>query len=124
MARGNFHFVWGGAVPYSKKLTRPDTITSRLRNAVILAGIVAGLFAPLFLLYLFATILMVGDGSGPEIMQVSSDIITRTVKFLGISSSGAVFPVALFWSLVVFVVVFLCAAIAAFFRGPKTREHP
>jgi hypothetical protein len=67
--------------------------------------------APIFFVFLFATILMVGDGTAPSVTHLSAAILGFTVKLLGVSFKGAIVPTALFWSLVVFVVAFLYALI-------------
>lgn len=79
-------------------------------KALATAGKCAIIFAPVFFLFLVATIFMVGgDGTAPGITHLSAAIVGLTTKLLGISTNGAAIPVVLFWSLAVFVVVFLYA---------------
>ena len=84
----------------------------RTFKAFATAGKCAIIFAPIFFLFLFATILMVGgDGTAPGVTHLSAAILGNTVKLLGIASEGSIFPVVLFWSLVVYVFAFLYATI-------------
>ncbi|QOL49362.1 hypothetical protein [Massilia litorea] len=82
----------------------------RTLKAFAAAGKCAVIFAPIFFLFLFSTILMVGgDGTAPGVTHLSAAILGNTAKLLGIASEGAVFFVVLFWSLVVYVFAFLYA---------------
>lgn len=82
----------------------------RTLKAFAAAGKCAVVFAPIFFLFLFSTILMVrGDGTAPGVTHLSAAILGKTSESLGIASEGAVLFVVVFWSLVVYVVAFLCA---------------
>jgi hypothetical protein len=82
----------------------------RTLKAFATAAKCAVIFAPIFFLFLFSTILMVGgDGTAPGVTHLSAAILGDTAKLLGIASEGAVFFVVLFWSLVVYVLAFLYA---------------
>lgn len=83
---------------------------SRTLKAFATAGKCAVIFAPIFFLFLFSSILMVGgDGTAPAVTHLSAAIVGKTAKLLGIASEGAVFFVVLFWSLLVYVFAFLYA---------------
>lgn len=92
-------------------MTRMSPILFRTLRALATAGKWTVIFALIFFIFLFATILMVGDGSAPSITNLSSAIVEQTIKFLGIASEGSVFSVVLFWSFVVYVFAFLYALI-------------
>ena len=81
------------------------------------------MFAPVFFVFLFATILMVGDGTAPAVTHLSANLIGFTVKLLGLSFEGAIVPAVLFWSLVVFGVGFLYAFVTTTNRPiPQSRK--
>lgn len=82
---------------------------SRLAHAIGFAGKCAALFAPPFLVFLFAAILMVGDGTAPAVTHLAAYIIGLPVKLLGLSFEGAIGPAVVFWSMGVFVLGFLYA---------------
>lgn len=109
--------VYGYLCPCSRLLTRriytmAHRTSQNVSKALAIAGKWASIFAVIFFLFLFSTILMVGgDGTAPSVTHLSVAIISFTVRLLGIGTSGAVFPVVLFWTLAVFVVVFLLAMI-------------
>ena len=82
----------------------------RTLKAFATASKCAVIFALIFFLFLFSTILMVrGDGTAPVVTHLSAAILGNTAKLLGIASEGAVFFVVLFWSLVVYMFAFLYA---------------
>jgi hypothetical protein len=95
-------------------------LISRVSHSVAFGGKCAFIFAPIFFVFLFATILMVGDGTAPSVTHLSAAILGFTVKLLGVSFEGAIVPAILFWSLVVFVVAFLYALIS--YRSQATPE--
>lgn len=85
-------------------------LTSRVSHSVAFGGKCAIFFAPIFFVFLVATTFMVGgDGTAPSVAHLSAAILSFTVKLLGVSFEGAIAPVVLFWSLVVFAVTFLYA---------------
>lgn len=88
-------------------------LISRVSHSVAFGGKCAFIFAPIFFVFLFATILMVGgDGSAPQVTHLSAAILGFSVKLLGVSFEGSIVPVVLFWSLAVFVVAFLYALLS------------
>lgn len=83
-------------------------MSPKIQKAFTTAKNTALLFAPLFLIFLIATIIMVsGDGRAPGITHLSAAILSFTVKLLGISTGGSIFHVVLFWSLIVYIIAFL-----------------
>jgi hypothetical protein len=83
-------------------------MSPKIQKAFTTATNAALFFAPIFLIFLIATIFMVGgDGSAPSVTHLSAAILSFTVKFLGISSGGSVFYVVMFWSLIVYINAFL-----------------
>lgn len=90
---------------------------ARIQHSIWFGGKCALFFAPTFLVFLFATILMAqGNGTAPGIAHFSERLIRLPINMLGLSSNGAIAPAVLFWSLWVFGGAFL---FALFFRGDQ-----
>jgi amino acid transporter len=98
--------------------------TPRVCNALAAAGTCALVFAPVFFVALSGIMLMVrGDGSAPAIARVAAAIVSFTVALLGVAFEGAIVPVVLFWSLVVFVTVFLGRLLVRGRAGHEQRDR-
>lgn len=89
------------------------SINRSILNAFSIAIKYASIFGGCIFIFFFASIAMVqGNGTAPWITHSAVSILDFTVKLLDISSNGSVFVVVLFWSFLVFCLVFIFTLIA------------
>lgn len=86
--------------------------SARALRASSAAGAYAATFAVIFIPFLFVTIL--------GLLPLSAAIVDFTVKLLGIPFGGSIFSVGAFWSLIVYLAVFVHRMAGK--GAPKTRR--